>query len=44
MLRVIATTKRNLSILARAGAFREDLFCRPGVAHLALPGLRERRE
>jgi two-component system response regulator AtoC len=42
--RVIAASNRNLGELARAGAFREDLFFRLNVVEICIPPLRERRE
>jgi DNA-binding NtrC family response regulator len=41
---VIAATNRDLTELARHGGFREDLYYRIRVVHLALPGLDKRRE
>jgi len=43
-VRVIAATNKNLTKLARAGEFREDLYYRIRVVHLTLPGLDKRRE
>jgi DNA-binding NtrC family response regulator len=43
-IRVIAATNRNLRELIAQNAFREDLFYRLNVIHLAVPPLRERRE
>ena len=42
-IRVIAATNRNLRELIAQQAFREDLFYRLNVIHLAVPPLRERR-
>ena len=43
-VRIIASTNRNLRHMAVEGKFREDLFYRLNVIHLAVPPLRERRE
>jgi two-component system nitrogen regulation response regulator GlnG len=43
-VRVIAATHRNLGELVQSGSFREDLFHRLNVIHIATPPLRERTE
>jgi transcriptional regulator with PAS, ATPase and Fis domain len=43
-VRVIAATNKNLRDLIGQGQFREDLFYRLNVIHIAVPPLRERKE
>ena len=43
-VRVIAATNRNLMDRTNDKSFREDLFYRLNVIHIAIPPLRERRE
>ncbi len=43
-VRVIAATNRNLRDMIAQGTFREDLFYRLNVIHIAVPPLRDRRE
>jgi two-component system response regulator AtoC len=41
-VRVVSSTHRDLEVEIREGRFREDLFYRLNVFHIALPPLRER--
>ena len=43
-VRVIAATHRNLERGVETGAFRQDLFYRLNVLHIAVPSLSERRD
>jgi two-component system NtrC family response regulator len=42
-VRIIAATHRNLELMAKDGAFREDLYYRLLVVPIQLPALRERQ-
>lgn len=43
-VRIIAATNIDLEKAMREGTFRQDLFYRLNIIHLALPALRERKE
>ena len=43
-VRIIAATNANVDELVEQGRFRRDLFYRVGVARIALPPLRERKD
>ncbi len=43
-VRIIAATHQDLEQKVREGSFREDLYHRLNVIHIALPPLRDRRE
>ncbi len=43
-LRVVAATNKNLREAVKEGAFRQDLYFRLNVIHIAIPALRDRPE
>ncbi len=43
-VRIIAATHQDLEVKVREGSFREDLYHRLNVIHIALPPLRDRSE